>query len=46
MKTKNECFAATDYTIKTIEQTIALDADHEEIKLLSKRTIEKNKKKV
>ena len=38
-------FSASDYTIKTVEQTIALDADHEEIKLLSKRTIEKHKEK-
>ena len=38
-------FSTSDYTIKTVEQTIALDADHEEIKLLSKRTIEKYKEK-
>ena len=38
-------FSTSDYTIKTVEQTIALDADHEEIKLLSKRTIEKHKEK-
>ena len=38
-------FSTSDYTIKIVEQTIALDADHEEIKLLSKRTIEKYKEK-
>ena len=36
-------FTPTDYTIKTVEQTIALDAAYEEIRLLFKRTIEKYK---
>ena len=38
-------FSTSDYTIKIEEQTIALDANHEEIKLLSKKTIEKYKEK-
>ena len=38
-------FSTSDYTIKIVEQTIGLDADHKEIKLLSKRTTEKLKEK-
>ena len=38
-------FFTTDYTIKTIQRTIAFDANHEEIKLLSKRIIEKHREK-
>lgn len=39
-------FLIFDYTIKTVKQTIHLHSEYEEIKLLSRKTIEKHTKKL